>query len=75
MSNTTLIRLNQALKWLASACGTIAAAQIAGQLPPWAARWVPLTSLIGGIAAFIAKTPSQAIAAAVLPGKTAPPAP
>lgn len=73
MSNATLIRINQVLKAIMWLSGTVAGMKIAGQLPPWADKYLPFVALLGSAASYFAKTPSQAIAAAVPPGK--PPAP
>ena len=71
-----LIVLNRLLKGVASLGGLAASALAAGQVPPgaWHAIAAALAAL-GTLAALYAKTPSQAIAAAVPPGKApAPPA-
>jgi hypothetical protein len=75
MSNAVLIRINQALKAIMWLSGAIAGMKAAGQLPPSADKFLPFVALAGAAAAYFAKTPSQAIAAAVPPPKPAPPAP
>jgi len=75
-ANMKTIWLNRGLNLIMWISGTVASAAAAGQLPPWLVPWVPLISLAGIGAAKWAKTPSQAIAAAVAPSqRTAPPAP
>lgn len=59
-------RVLNAVMWL---CGLIASTSLAKQLPPWAEPYVPLVNIVGIICAKLAKTPSQAIAAAVPPTK------
>jgi hypothetical protein len=70
MTNSRLILLNNVLKAVMWFSGLITSAQLAGQLPSWATPYVPLVALIGTAAGHFAKTPSQAIAAAVPPSKT-----
>ncbi len=72
-TNGKLILLNRVLKAIMWASGAVASAALAGQLPAWLMPWVPLVSLVGTAAGHFAKTPSQSIAAAVTPVKTASP--
>lgn len=75
-TNARLILLNKVLKGIMWLSGTVAGMKLAGQLPPWADKYLPAIALLGSAAAYFAKTPSQAIAAAVPPSKApAPPAP
>jgi len=90
MSNAALIRLNTFLKGFAGISFVGAAAGIAVELGGYAdqiralglnlpKKWVAVllaVGAVGHVAAYIAKTPSQAIAAAVPPPKpSVPPAP
>lgn len=72
-ANAKLILLNTVLKAIMWLSGTVAGMKLAGQLPPWVDPYLPLVALLGSAAAFFAKTPSQAIAAAVPPSKATTP--
>lgn len=89
MSNAALIRLNALLKGVAGLSFVGAAAGVVVDLGGYAdqlralglnlpKKWLAVLLIIGAaghVAAYFAKTPSQAIAAAVPPGQTPGPAP
>lgn len=68
-----LITLNKLLTLVAAAGVFAGGALVAGQVPLALQPWAALLAAVGTVAAKFAKTPSQAMAAAVAPAK--PPAP